>query len=208
MLHYPEKAPPVFYAIYVHSPSYYLHHFFIIGYYYKNNKIFKKEENTEMKIIGLMVFVLLIACPVSAEIEKQYDSSNKSSTIYSSFNSDVNPWDAVKFLKISQEKVDSGTVIMLFSSEPGLWFFSQNDMDIIIDDELYRAKLSRTRINMETKIHKETQTASYRIDTSITEKIIHAKKIAIKVYLTNKPDITWTVPDFVLNEWKQVLTNS
>jgi len=161
-----------------------------------------------MKIIGLMVFVLLIACPVSAEIEKQYDSSNKSSTIYSSFNSDVNPWDAVKFLKISQEKVDSGTVIMLFSSEPGLWFFSQNDMDIIIDDELYRAKLSRTRINMETKIHKETQTASYRIDTSITEKIIHAKKIAIKVYLTNKPDITWTVPDFVLNEWKQVLTNS
>jgi hypothetical protein len=208
LLHYPEKAPPVFYAIYVHSPSYYLHHFFIIEYYYKNNKIFKKEENTEMKIIGLMVFVLLIACPVSAEIEKQYDSSNKSSTIYSSFNSDVNPWDAVKFLKISQEKVDSGTVIMLFSSEPGLWFFSQNDMDIIIDDELYRAKLSRTRINMETKIHKETQTASYRIDTSITEKIIHAKKIAIKVYLTNKPDITWTVPDFVLNEWKQVLTNS
>ena len=208
MLHYPEKAPPVFYAIYVHSPSYYLHHFFIIEYYYKNNKIFKKEENTEMKIIGLMVFVLLIACPVSAEIEKQYDSSNKSSTISSSFNSDVNPWDAVKFLKISQEKVDSGTVIMLFSSEPGLWFFSQNDMDIIIDDELYRAKLSRTRINMDTKIHKETQTASYRIDTSITEKIIHAKKIAIKVYLTNKPDITWTVPDFVLNEWKQVLTNS
>jgi hypothetical protein len=169
---------------------------------------FKKEEPVKMKIISLMVFLLLIACPVSAEIEKQYDSSNKSSTISSSFNSDVNPWDAVKFLKISQEKVDSGAVLMLFSSEPGLWFFSQNDMDLKIDDMPYRAKLHRTRINMDTKIHKETQTAYYQIDASITDKIIHAKKIAIKVYFTNKPDITWSVPDFVLNEWKQVLTDS
>jgi hypothetical protein len=160
-----------------------------------------------MRIISLIVFALLIACPVSAEIEKQSDSSNTSSTISSIFNSNVTPWDTVKLLKISRDKVDSGAILMLFLSEPGLWFFSQNDMDIIIDDMPYRAKLHMTRINMDTKIHKETQTASYRIDAPITEKIVSAKKIYIKVCFTDKPDITWTVPEFVLNEWRKVLTD-
>jgi hypothetical protein len=165
-----------------------------------------------MKIIGLIVFVLLIACPVSAEIEKEYDSfndsSNQSSTIYSRFNSNVNPWDAIKFLKPSGQEGNSEAAIMLSLSEPGLWFFSKNDMDMVIDDVIYKSKLMDTKINMDTKIHKETQTAAYRIGASVKEKIINAKKMDIRVYFTNKPDIIWTVPDFVLNEWKQVLTDS
>lgn len=159
-----------------------------------------------MKKIVITVCLLLIACSVSAEIQKDQNKANASSTIASIFNSRVSPWDTVKFFRATVQKSDSKTIVMFFLSDPGLWFFAETDMDIRIDDIPYKAKFVTAQSNMDTTIHKETNMAAYFVDPSVSEKIMHAKKITVTVHFTNnKPDAIWTVPEIVLNEWKQVL---
>jgi hypothetical protein len=159
-----------------------------------------------MKKIVITVCLLLIACSVSAEIQKDQDKAHASSTIASILHSGVNPWDTVKFFRATDPKGNPDTIVMFFLSDPGLWFFQETDMDIKIDDTLYKAKFVTSKNTMDTKIHKETNMAAYLVDPLASGKIMHAQKIIVTIHFTNnKPDIIWTVPEIALKEWKQVL---
>jgi hypothetical protein len=160
-----------------------------------------------MKALSVMVFILLTVCSVSAEIDKQYDPLNSSSSVASIFHSNVAPWDTVRFFNISRGKGEVWSSIMFFSSEPGIWFFSQSDMDMIIDDIHYIVKFGTAKSSLDKETHKLTQMAAYLIEPSMREKFMNAKKLIVRVYFNNKPDIAWTVPGFVLDEWKQVIRN-
>ena len=162
-----------------------------------------------MKKIVITVCLLLIACSVSAEIQKDQNKANASLTMASIFHSPESPWDTVKFFKTTDQKGNSETAVMFFLSDPGLWFFEKTDMDITIDDTPCKAKFVTTRSTMDNKIHKETNMAAYLVDPMVSGKILHAKKITVAIHFTNnKPDITWTVPEIILHEWKQVLEDS
>ncbi len=160
-----------------------------------------------MKVLFSAVLIILISLPAFAEIVEQKEKRNETAILSSIFKENIAPWDEVKFFNEKVKENEIVTTIILFSSESGLWFFDEKDMDIKIDEKNFKERFITTKSNWDTQLRKEKRMVAFLIDESLKEKLRAANQVIIKLYCKNRNDIEWPVPSFVLDEWKRVIEN-
>lgn len=160
-----------------------------------------------MKVLFSIILVILLSLPAFAEIIEQKEKGNKTQLLTSIFKENINPWEEVKFLNEKGKENNIITTLILFSSEPGLWFFDEKDMEVKIDGENYKAKFIITKSTWNVQLRKETRMVAFLIDQKLKEKLQAANQVAMKLFCKNREDIEWIVPSFVLDEWKKVIEN-
>ena len=158
------------------------------------------------KFLTVLLFLTALCFKCFAEVKQNYDRFSGVKDIYSSttqtlrdIKPDGNPFAVVIFDKSS--KFGVGITLRQFNIEK---LFSNADLQMKIDeDEIVSLPILGTRIE-KGEVTKFI-TAGYWDANKVIDKIAQAKKITIRVYYSNQPDITWTLPDKVLKEWQEVL---
>jgi len=156
-------------------------------------------------LIGLAVLMsFLTADPTHSKIEVKYDEFDETTTYMSTFES-IGPWRLIRFnVFLDNDDALAGFSIELYKLEREWHFFSNEDMRIKIDKEIIAIPVLKT--DSEYISHNALMTyAAYLPGKNAVDRIVDGEEITMRVYMSNRPDITWDVPERVLAEWKELL---
>ena len=155
--------------------------------------------------VFVSIFVLVSFCIISqgnSKITKEYDDFDKKTSYHSKFE-DEGPWHAfvVVFAKKNDKIVEKTMGFFLVKED---WhFFSDRALDMKIDGEIVHIPCALTKNEVAGLNCLLTSAAFFLNDKTIT-RIKNAEHITIRIYMSNVSNITWDVPERVLNEWKKL----
>jgi len=141
--------------------------------------------------VFVSIFVLVsffIVNQGNSKIIKEYDDFDETTTIFSKFV-DEGPWQFVVMMCTTK-----GAYLGFYHTGRNYCFFSDKALDIKIDGKITRIPCLLT----------QTNSASFWLNERAKTKIKNAGHITIRVYMENVSNITWDVPERVLNEWKKL----
>jgi len=162
-------------------------------------------------VVAVMVCLLLcFAAGVSAEIKQEVDEfdgsvSNESLiTIANGYQQNTIP-----LISLNNDSDSSyPTVLILGYFSDKSYIFSHSPMDLKIDDkDIIKAEYlyQQPEYLSYYPIYKITNAAIFDFSGDVKNRIITANTITLRAY-SDVGDIVYTVPDYMLQEWKYVLS--
>jgi hypothetical protein len=171
---------------------------------------FKREANMNLKRILLVIF--LMSSFAFAGVEKKYDDFDGTLTIVSNvgIGYPTKPFVSVIFQCMQRRDKKTSCLLSLIRAEGGrYWTFAKVPLEIKtklkIDEEQTEEILEAP--NVSTTIRSGYISAgSWDIPEELKHKILDASEVTIRVYSNNSPQVTWSVQEKILKEWKEVIT--
>lgn len=175
-----------------------------------------KEEKTDWILIFLVVLLFLGVTVGNgfaemrrlgngyAQIKKQYDDFNESTTYFSEIYK-FPPWHDILMSFTKKEGKFTGKFLSCELIERSWHFFDAKDLKMKIDRKIIEIDYLSSDSKSYTYNDTFLTSGVYRLKDSHLRKINEANEITIRVFLRNVSNITWDVPDEILNEWKKLI---
>jgi len=162
--------------------------------------------------VSIIMLVFFFAIPGQSEINV-CDVNWPGITTYTSgffpetWRFPIDVWDAVEVnIHVNQDDGDIENKWFGLGLVEAEWhFFDSRDVEMNVDGDIINITyvLSDSREYERDDLSYNTW-ATYSLSSENVQKIYGAEEITILVYLSNQPNITWDVPDYVLSEWKEL----
>lgn len=161
------------------------------------------------KILLVVLLIFMTGSFAFGGVEKKYDDFDGTLTVVSNVNRFTSPWVGVLFQKMQHRSKKISCSLSLFRAEASrYWAFSATPIAIKVKSKI--DKEAKEKIfeasNDDTTIHQGyISCGRWLISDELQKEILNASDVTIRVYSTNSPAETWSVPEKILNEWKEVL---
>jgi len=164
--------------------------------------MFTRKSIVFVPIIMLVFF--LFASFGHSEITVDHDDFD-GTTKYDSTFRNIGPWAELGFSLIDKKGSPLFPYMSFMLIQPDCYFFQKRDLDMKMDGDIISVGFVTTERHPERSAWGSCITmGGFGASPEQIKQIKDAEEITIRVYFKNKSDITWDVPDEVLNEWKEL----